>query len=214
MKYVLRIHGRTAEGVPAELRHDEFVRGIRGLPVPWGLPDLGSFPFPGFDRDMTALFPLPNLQKGGFKGRVTYRYRRLLNDSSSEDDVADVSFNPQKVDFAPLIDEVFPRYVQAFGAYFGYIGDEEFVHIDFNRSRGFNRRAGVLRFYPVTFLDAELCRRAFGVPSSHLIERFQNAGLPAQPLKDGLLMVTHHGPVSIADCEELQARVTRLLEFD
>jgi len=212
VKYVLRIHARTAEDGPAEHRHDQFVRGIRGLPAPWGLPDLGNFAFPGFGRDMTAIFPLPDLQKGGFKGRVTYRYRRLLTDSSLEDDFIDVSFNPQKVDFAVLIDEVFPRYAQSFGGYFGYIGDEEFIHIDFNRSRGFNKRTGVLRFYPVTFLDGELCSRAFGITPARLIDLLNGAGLTARPLGDGMTLVANRGPASIPECEELQARVSRLLE--
>jgi hypothetical protein len=211
LKYVLRIHGRTAEDVPAERRHDHFVRGIRRLPAPWGLPDLGNFAFPGFGRDMTAIFPLPNPPKGGWKGRVTYRYRRLLTDSSSDDDFVDVSFNPQKADFEVLIEDVFPRYIQAFGGYFGYIGDEEFIHIDFDRSRGFNKRTGVLRMYPVTFLDGELCKRAFGLSAAGLMERLNGAGLSARSLGDGLVLVAHSGITSIPECEQLEITVRRLV---
>jgi len=206
MKYVFRLCARAEESESIEDRHSMLVNGLVKLGGRWGLPP-GEYPTPDAGKELSAHFQLGKFLGKGITGFARYRFRGGLRDDPSCDDFIDLEFNPERIGYSELLNEVFPSYVEYFEPYLAYVGDEEFTYIDFDRSRGFNQRAGVLRIHPANYFDERLCNRSFGMSAIATLERLAPAAQRAELIHGGVFFVAKDTPMSIEDAETLNAKL-------
>jgi len=194
-----------------DCKHRKFVDGLQRLRGRWGLRQ-GDYATPDPGAEVSAHFELGDLLPDAINGFVNYRFRRLLRDDSNCDDYVDFEFESEQVDVHELAHVTMPAYVECFDPYHGYICHEEFIYIDFDRSRFFNERNDVLRIHPVNFFDDELCRRAFGMTAESVVSRLSNIVERADVFHGGALIIVNSTPVSIEEAAEIDGRIRPLLK--
>lgn len=202
-RYCLVFHARVNEAVSAEQRHTCFFEGIKNAPVPWGLGNRPVPPSPDFGRGSSACIGLTKFFGDGVKrAMLTYRYRRMLSDDGYSDDCLTIDFDPTKVDLHHLIYIVIPQYIEAFDAYRVDYYDEQFVDLAYEE-KGMetlitftgkskvdaNPRFGVERVDVVSYFDDLLCRRAFDMSPTEVVERLQGNAEYVQLLHGGVYLI-------------------------
>ena len=94
----------------------------------------------------------------------------------------------------------------------GQIGDEEFIHLDFDRAIHIEAtRSGVYRIYPVCFFDKELCEKSFHLPPRDIADRVAGAVERANVVSNGVLIIASSKIVSIGEANAINERLRRLL---
>ncbi|MBK8287030.1 MAG: hypothetical protein IPK97_20390 [Ahniella sp.] len=189
MKFNLVVQAVASELQSIEQKHEEFMRSIAGLPQPWGATNRVAAPDPG--SELCASVKVSKFLGKGLKGDVIYQFRRPFRDSGSEDDSMFVSFNPDKIDYPVLIDYVFPKYVEGFGAYRAEIYDEEFIFLDHQRKSELriNSRHSVYRVPQVSYFSERLCRAAFGLSCAEIVERLKSSVESVREEHNGVFIV-------------------------
>lgn len=210
MKYVVRVQARPDETLSPEEVHNRLIRCFRQLQSPWSISGESSVPRFG-PNAFTAQVPLTKLLGEGVRGFANYRMRSGLRDDSNCDDFLDLEFNPAKVDLEYVVEIVLPQLAEALDAYLGYVGDQEFSHIDFDKSRGVNRRKEIVRLYPATYLDNQLCQTAFALSAAEAADRLHGTAELIQVRDRGLLIVASRQVVSLADAERIHQSLAAVL---
>jgi hypothetical protein len=229
-RYCLMFHARVEEAVSAHEKHACFFEGIKGLPAPWGLgdrpvPPLRDFGCPSSPSITSASIGLTKFFGPGVKrALITYWYRRMLKDDSSCDDCLIIDFDPAKVDVHHLIYTVIPGYIEAFDAYLVDYYDERFVDFAYEerivpegvlftpKSKEYvNRRFKVEKVWPVSFYDEPLCRRAFNLSPSEILERLQGKVEHVQLLHGGVYLVGTSQVLSFEEAQKVCAEMTSAL---
>ena len=210
MKYVLKLRARPEECAKIEDKHSKFIEGLVALGGDWGLPP-GEYPAPDAGEELSAHFQLGKLLGKGIKGFVNYRFRGGLRDESGSDDYIDLEFRPDRIDYQHLLNEVFPSYIECFRPYHAYVGDEEFTYIDFDRSRGFDHRSGVLRVHPANFFDEQLCERTFSLSPEEIQQRLASIAQRAEVIQNGVYFFAQETPMKIEDAESLSDQLSSAL---
>jgi hypothetical protein len=194
MRYIFRLNARSTEDVPIAEKHAKLVGGLMSIAGDWGLEPV-EYPAPDPGRELSAQFQLgKRLRSRGVRGFVNYRFRGGLREDSACDDYIDLDFNPERVDFGGLI-AALPKYVAAFEPYFGYVADEEFTFLDFNRSLNANYRISVLRVYPVCYLSRGLCTQALGLSLGEVASRFGKKARSVIVVENGAIIIGHTEPI-------------------
>jgi hypothetical protein len=166
-------------------------------------------PDPG--RELSAQFNLGKLLRGrGARGFVSYRFREGLRNDSGCDDLIDLDFNPERVDFGALL-AALPQYIAAFDPYFAYVADEEFGFLDFNRSRNMNYRVSVLRVSPICFLGGGLCVQSLGLSVGEVARRLAPKAESVSEIGGGVLVVGHSKPLPFASAKSLSDELSGLV---
>jgi len=206
MRYELDIRARARTEETIEHKHDTFMKGLTAIPQPWGLGGRQAPPAPDPGSELSAGLSLKKfLGKGVYSANVCYEYRREFRDEGSDDDLIAIDLNPRKADYRSLVLDVFPAYVRAFGAYLGEIGDVEFTHVDFDKEGELklNCRNDVYRIRPVSFFDAELCRRAFGLAPTDIVVKLQGKVERVSSICNGVYIVGSAEPLEFEDADRL-----------
>jgi hypothetical protein len=211
MKYEFSLHARPSEIESIKDKHAKLIQGLVKLRGSWGLP-AGDYPAPDPGRELSAIFKLTRLLGKGIKGFVCYRYRGGLRDEGGHDDYIKLEFNPEKIDYRSLLKEAFPAYIRSFASYFGYVGDDEFGYIDFDKSRYFNNRMNVLRIHLANYFDETLCLRAFGIDATEVLRRIAGAVEHAEIINNGVYLVGSWTPLPITDADNFSKKIFSLLK--
>jgi hypothetical protein len=209
MKYSIQLNSQPQETVAEKhLRllsvFEEFKDffQLNGLDV--STPDFGTHIFA--TRSFNKYLPKY------LKLSVHYRYRAGLEDTSLHDDYLQFEFVPDSIDFAYLVNRVFPALIVGFDAYFGYIANYDLVYEDFKKSRDKDSRNEIIRFYPILFISNELCQRHLNLSASKVYERAKNHIKQAVILHEGILLVSSTMPLSIEESNTIDNFLKALLK--
>lgn len=212
MKYVMRLRARPDELTIVE-KHERLVSELAKLNGAFGLRS-SDFPTPDCGQELSARFELGKQLARGIKGFVSYRFRGGLEDQGDHDDLLDLEFDPRKIDYGLLLSEVFPCYVRAFQPYFGFIGDEEFTYVDFDRSRNTNSRYELIRFYPTAYYNNWFCANALRLSAEELMRRVADLAVRSEIFGDGVLIVGTDSPIELNRAEEFNNAMRKRLSMD
>lgn len=207
MKFCLRLLARPGN-TKIEDRHKRLVDELKAIQGPWGLRP-GSYPAPTCGTSLSGRFSLGKNLGKGIRGFVDYRYRGGLSDSSQCDDILDLEFNTQNIDFEKLVRDVFPCYAAAIDAYYGHIGACEFMYLDFERSRNVDGRSSIIRFHQTAFFDAQFCERAMRMGPKEVFDRIRNVVGDANLFGNGVIYSAGIAPLSLHEANEFD-RLIRL----
>ena len=211
MKYVMRLRARPDKLMIAE-KHMRLVSYLSKLSGPFGLRS-SDFPSPDCGQELSARFELGKELGKGIKGFVRYRFRGGLEDQGDHDDLLDLEFDPRKMDYSILLREVFPCYVRAFQPYFGFIGDEEFTYVDFDRSRNTNSRYELIRFYPTAYYSNWFCANSLGLSAEELVGRVGDLIVKSELFDDGVILVGADSPIDLDRAEEFNVMMQKRLSM-
>jgi hypothetical protein len=211
MKYLFKVASRTKEDCFIEKKHKKVINGLKEIAPPWGIAKETLCLLPDFKDDILIVIPLKRILGNGIKGDLIYRYRRLIEDDSSDDDHLYIEFNPLKVDYNVLVNEVFKKYIEYFDAYSASIFNEELIFIDFEKTRDKNFRNDIVRFYPVSFLDSELCARALNLTPMEIYQKLDNHIEKVELFMNGVIIVGSSKVLTAQESEELDLKIRKLL---
>ena len=204
-RYGISVRHRFSFDTDAESLYRRAVAVLSRLDPPWGLKDMPIKPLPtmranpgvgvGYTRELKAPIRVFWL---GFKNR---QLRAEPDDSPWWDDtlMVDFSIDHPKVDYAHLVQQVIPVYVEAMDAYRVDLREENVASLDLNAlSRSpppdlpvdvGNYRKYVNRIWAANYWDRQLCNRAFGLTPEHVAERLKDHVAESRILRNGVLVV-------------------------
>lgn len=204
-KYKLEFRHRPNFSESIEDRHNNFLRVVSDLGVPWGLND--SLKVPPIGSELVTSVSLDKLLPVGVKGRISYALRdqKYLEDDAQFDDTLFVEFTASKVDYSDLLKVVFPRYIKAFGSYRSALHDWSVTRSDWPlvveaceaTKKDVNGRDGVFRINAANYFDKELCFRAFGKGPRELVDLISGYVEEVREFEDGILIVISYNPLSV-----------------
>jgi hypothetical protein len=213
MKYKFELSSRTDLNISVEQKHEKIINGLKQILSPWGIKD-GSYPAPEFGDAIIAVFNFDKILGKTLSGNIIYRFRRMLENHSLDDDVINIEFNPKKLDYAFLIEDVFKKYIDFFEPYSAHIFDEELIYQDFERSQNKNLRKDLIRFYPVSFFDAKYCMDALGVSllelKNLLLEKVERVEL----YKDGIIIIASSKLLNSEQSNKMDENLRRLVNLN
>jgi len=203
-KYKLEFRRRPNFSESIEDRHNNFLRAVSDLGVPWGFSD--SLKVPPIGSELVTSASLDKLLPVGVKGRISYALRdqKYLEDDAQFDDTLFIEFTASKVDYSGLLKVVFPRYIKAFGSYRSALHDWSVTRSDWPlvveaceaTKKDVNGRDGVFRINAANYFDKELCFRAFGKGPRELVDLICDYVEEVREFEDGVLIVISYNPLS------------------
>jgi len=210
MKYLFTINARPELNDPISAKHDRLIAGLIRLGGEWGLPP-GEYPAPDPGREIVAHFNLGKRIGAPAKALVSYRYRRALQDDGGDDDYIYIEFNSKRVNISDLVANVVPAYIEAFQPYDVRIQNEEFIFVDFDRSRFFNTRKAILRFDQVLFMDELLCRTALSMSCAEVMDRLVDMVESVTLMCGGVLIVARSSPITVDEGNAIDTAIRKRL---
>jgi hypothetical protein len=185
---------RKPNGDPAQV-HARLLDALASLPSPWKL----QAPTRALPRDAAATTTLRGTFGLGMAASATYLFRSDRHpDTAQFDDVFEFSFDPARVDLAPLGEAVLPALVTALDAYRASLSDRTLLAqdraviaakmlangVDLDGRHGIHRLAP-LAYYDAHLLDAELkvSPEAFAQRARGWVRPYHRGALVAMPLE-------------------------------
>jgi hypothetical protein len=216
-RYRIVFRSRVDDSTGAGQRHQRFFENIRELGEPWGLGEHAVPPESDLISNAPAVVSFMQFAGNGItRTPVAYRFSRLLLDDGSFDDTLAIDFDPTKVAVPELIQTVMPKYIDAFGAYRAEMYDEQWADFSYqNRTivgratvaskpkESANPRRSIERVDVVSFYDADLCSRAFGLSSAEVLKRLDGKVERVQLLRDGVYIVGASQVIPFDTAQEL-----------
>jgi hypothetical protein len=200
-------------------KHQNFLKGINDLILPWNFKELDKIPDIG--TELIAVINLNKLFKKGINGYLSYPYRdkSYLKDNAQYDDILILEFDPDVLDYSNLIKNILPTFIKAFNCYRATIQNIGIANKDWpliiqkcNESGiDVDGRDGVFRINSVNYYDEELCRRAFRLNPSDIVNRLSGKVESVSMLNDGVLLVYSKEVLPIDELEKIDANVKSLL---
>lgn len=204
MKYDLDIRSIAREDQSIREKHDQFIEGLKGLGVPWGIVNEAEAPDAGSSLSATIAWAKIFGSKSGIGGYIKYVFRRKFEDEAFYDDKIMLSFNPNRIDYRNLIDNAFPRYISAFDGYFAQIIDQEFCGADWGSSpSNFDARHHLYRLPQVCYMRGDFCDRALRLNPQQVIRRIENDVAVAKEILGGVLIVLTYDILPTAEMDRL-----------
>lgn len=211
MKYRFELSSRTNVNSSLEQKHEKIIKALKQIVSPWGIND-GIYPVPEFGEAMIAVFKLDKILGKGIKGNIIYRFRRLIEDHSLDDDVMNIEFNPKKIDYDFLITEVFKKYIEFFEPYAAQIFNEEVIYQDFELSQNMNLRIDFIRFYPVSYFDAKYCKDSLGVTVLELKYLLMGKVEKVELYNDGIIILGSSKLLDTEQTNKIDIQIKALLQ--
>ncbi|WP_121356802.1 hypothetical protein [Flavisolibacter nicotianae] len=211
MRYRFDLSSRTSINISVEQKHEKIINGLKVIPKPWGVED-GFYPVPDFADGIIAIFPLDNILGEGITGNIIYRYRRRLEDSSMDDDIINIEFNPKKVDYGHLLNETFKKYIDFFDPYAAQIFDEEIIYQDFERVQNKNLRKELIRLYPVNYYDTQYCNDALGMSPIQIKELIAGSVEKAELYRNGIIIIVSSKLLYVEQADKIDMELKSLLQ--
>jgi hypothetical protein len=212
MKYIFELASRAKEDV--EVKHQKLVECFRKNGKPWGIDPDVILPFPDFGKEHFASMVLDKYFGKGIQCSVYYRYRNMLSDHHSSDDRIYFEFNAKKQDYESLITVFVQEFIYYFEVYRGELFPEDLIYVDFDKSRNINLRERTYRFYPVMFLDRELCKRALLKTPEEIVAKLDKNIEKAELYNGGVLITASSRILNVSECNEVNERIGKLLDIN
>ena len=184
---------RKPSGDPAQV-HARLLEALASLPSPWKL----QAPAAALPRDAAATTTLRGTFGLGMSASATYLFRSDRHpDTARFDDVFVFSFDPARVDLAPLGDAVLPALVTALDAYRASLSDRALQARDaaaiearmLQAGVDLDGRHGIYRLSPLAYYDEHLLEaelklsgRVFAQRAPGWVRPFHDGVLVAMPL--------------------------------
>lgn len=199
MKFTLNIRHRPLMCENIDDRFAQFELVVRRLAPPWGLEDR-VLTLPPLGTAVCRIASLSRKLGSGLKGDIEFSIRvaSYLRDHASIDDILLIEFDERKTTWTQLVEEAFPGYVCAIGAYIGHIYrwndalTEGRLRAAISKANGKNLdgRDGFFRFGPISYMDRELCRRGCnGLTPEQIVAQLTGVVPEVRMLEDGVLIV-------------------------
>jgi hypothetical protein len=205
-----------ASDITVATRHGEFVRDMMALDGPWGLSKK-DYPVPKIGLDQRFAFAR-HLNGKGVTGGLNYMLRNpafpLCPIAGKSWDGMVISFNPQRVDFAELLSVGLPHYVWAWRAHSAEVFDDEFINLDFERTRGRSLLYDLPRLHPITFMDEETSQRQLKLSLEEVARRLKGVVEKFTWLPQGLLILGHTKPLPFSETLPLSEEMSKLVGVD
>lgn len=209
MKFQMRIRSIPATSVA--VKQSSFLSAIGGLNSDWGIESPNALA-PEFGAELSAFFPLGKQLGKGITGSINYRFRGGLSDICDCDDVIDLEFNSNRSDVDYVLDAVLPKYSEAFDAYYGFVGNEEYIYTDFEATRNRNTRKCIIRVFQANYFSrAYICRITNG-QSDHWLSDLRGSGWQISSLKNGILVRWPREILTFERGEELSRDALKALQ--
>jgi hypothetical protein len=216
MKYELMLRSRASYKEIIKDKHEKFITALKNQPIDqvftgstWPLaPDPGS--------SLLGVLKLSKYARKGFRGELIYQYRNPEKSYPSEDlgkhdDFMTLEFNPQKINFSEFINNAIPTYIEAFNAYIACIKEPSIIIEDFEIFRRLDFRHGVVRLWPVHFLDHELCIRSFSLTPSQIADKLSGFVEHVSLISNGVYIVSDSSILAPDDIKSVDLRLRVLL---
>lgn len=211
LKYDLKVNSIALEKQSIDSKHKEFVEKMIKVNGVWG----GKFspPAPDAGRELFALIKWSEIfgKDIGLVGDIMYQYRRKFGNDSWHDDRIFLSFNPNKIDYRSLIDDAFPIYASNFDGYFAQITDQEFLYLDYEKSRGIGGRGGLYRLPPVSFMRQDFCERAFNMTPAKIVDKLNGRVEMVREIFDGVQIVLTYNALPTGEMDVLCWKAKEIL---
>lgn len=141
-----------------------------------------------------------------------YKYRHDFPDDGFYDDRIVIVFRPSMVDMQYLVYTMIPTYIEAFEAYRLEYFDDDLIPILAEQPKvQRNLRYCVDRVGPISFFDDLLCRRAFGLPASAVLDLFSGKIEHAAVVQNGAYLVGSSQVLSFEESEKLSREMRHVL---
>lgn len=211
MRYLVEVRSAAKLHEERKAKLARFVAEVGKLAPPWGgigseidLDESGDFVA---YASAASLFPVT-------EGDITLVDRTYLKDSAEFDDVVGFSIDPIEMDFRTFAYDVFPRLMSAFDGYYGEIADEQFIMTDLERRRALqiDARFSIYRLAPVTLISEQLCRRAFGMTPSEVVQRLSGAVEHVSLNDSGVFLIQNSKPLSFDEADRITLATKSLLK--
>lgn len=158
----------------------------------------------------------------GINGAISYasRLSAAVVDKATSDDSIILKFDCDEIDFCQFCNDVFPQVVQAFSPYRAVVVTdldqdlddfEDIVQETQRTGKDVDGRDSVFRIYPVNYFDDTLCKRAFGISSSEVVEKLKISIERAEPIAEGALLVVSGEPVAGPELASMDNLVRKCL---
>ncbi len=204
LRYSIRLRARPSE--PMSDRHERFLEAVTRIEPPWGWGPTAKGP--ALEDRKGSPFVVVSLSKflgKGIRGSVDYIRRfSFSDDHGSEDDTLVLRFAANPTAYQDLVRNALPEYIRSLAAYRCLVGPEDLLHIDFEEDTG-DSRDTLYRFYPVTYVDAELCKRALGITPKHLLRALKGVASRTLELAGGAYIVGDDLPMDLAASRKFDA---------
>ncbi|MCQ8279220.1 hypothetical protein NFI95_12270 [Acetobacteraceae bacterium KSS8] len=159
----------------------------------------------------------------GIYGQIFFagRFPKFIEqDVASSDDYVCFDIDSDQVDFVLLCNDVFPALTDAFGSYRAALETDAVVSAaDFEKVRAQSKtkpdsdgRNGVIRLWPVCFMDDLLCRRSFDLSAEEVVEGLAPHCERAELRNNGALIIATTELLTGAAMDEVDARLRRALQ--
>jgi hypothetical protein len=212
MKYELMLRSRANPRESIEAKHKKFFARLREMPEPWGMAGHELPPTPDCGKDTACSAKLSKRLGKGISGYVYYLYRYdFPEDIGMYDDFIDLSFDPRRVNYRQLVLDALPAYVEAFDAYTVRVEDDAFFDGDFPKMRELRMddRHSVYRVHPVSYFDATLCKRAFGLSPKEVAERLDGRIEAVRLIHNGVYLIGCSEPLEFGLADQLSCDMKR-----
>jgi len=221
-KYEIELRYRAIVSESIECCHNRFMAGLEKIPVPWGLKEADvQIQLPDIGDDLLSVCDLSSALGNGIKGHSVYVLRSAdyLQDKAQYDDNVAIKFDPKKINFNYLVEEIFPLYIKAFLPYRATIQSSDIANADWpeiadkcnSTEKDVNGRDGVYRINAVNYYDRELCQRAFDLSPEQIIERLDGKVESVSLLLDGVMLIYSSKLLERDELEKIDAEVKALL---
>jgi hypothetical protein len=81
----------------------------------------------------------------------------------------------------------------------------------FEKSRNKNLREAIIRFYPVSFLDEQLCLRTLGLTSKQVFDKLDSQVEKVEFFNGGVLIIGSSNALDVQESNELDLKIRNLL---
>ncbi|WP_156948423.1 hypothetical protein [Marinobacterium jannaschii] len=180
-------------------RHRRFLNKQADISEPWRLPTENSVSVSDIGKgELISITKLRKFLGKGISGEVSYCLRKdhYLINNSSRDDRLIYEFNPEKVDYKALVNDVFPELVRSFECYRAAIYDEdaflphwrELKRVNREFGKDLNGRDGVFYINPVTYFSRSLCNLEFSISPDEIVSILDGKIEHVSLLLDGVLI--------------------------
>ncbi|MDC6171350.1 hypothetical protein [Paucibacter sp. XJ19-41] len=211
MKYYLEARSIPCKQQSIEDKHQAFFSGILDLPSPWGSKSIPKLPPIG--GNLSVGVGAKEFAGPGLKGSVHYSFRGLDADSAYADDFINLAFNPRKIDYQQLVEQIFIKYVQAMNAYFAEISDDEFIFQDYDERKRLkiDARHGLYRIPAVLYARDDFCRRALGLGAAEVQARLNDRVATSELIQGGVLIVLSRDVLTAPEMDALSTKAKSAL---
>lgn len=200
MKVNLNVRHRPNLSETVDQKFSEVLSSMRRIGPPWGIDPTTEVILPAMGTRLATHVKLRNKLGSGISGELVLRHRAASNlqNNSAHDDFLLVDYDSNRFNWDSLVNQAFPKYIEAMGAYFARLSyfelmPEEWRQVSaIERLEGLNLdgRDGVFRFGPLTYLDAQMCERTcMGMSASEVVSRLSGGVHAAYELFGGAVIV-------------------------